>query len=107
MQCFAITNSVAASALTHSLQIPSRFYKTPVLSFSLQILGKFSPMKLKSEAGYTLREYIQDVGIPQSIHTNGAKELTLGNWKQVCRDAGLGPIPPWCFGTFVANTPLN
>jgi hypothetical protein len=46
-------------------------------------------MRTKSEAGYALKELIQDVGIPKEIHTDGAKELTLGTWKQVCRDAGI------------------
>ena len=46
-------------------------------------------MKLKSEAGYALKELIQDVGIPSEIHTDGAKELTSGIWKQVCRDADI------------------
>ncbi len=51
--------------------------------------GKFTAMKFKSEAGYALRELIQDVGIPSHIHTDGAKELSLGLWKQTCRDAGI------------------
>jgi hypothetical protein len=51
--------------------------------------GKFTPMKLKSEATYAVRELIQDVGIPKEIHTDGAKELTSGSWRQVCRDAGI------------------
>jgi len=46
-------------------------------------------MKLKSEAGYALKELIQDVGIPKEIHTDGAKELTAGMWKQICRDADI------------------
>lgn len=51
--------------------------------------GKVCPMKLKSEAGYALKELIQDVGIPKEIHTDGAKELTAGMWKQICRDADI------------------
>jgi hypothetical protein len=51
--------------------------------------GKFCPMRLKSEAGYALQELIQDVGIPKHIHADGAKEMTMGNWKQICRDAGI------------------
>jgi transposase InsO family protein len=46
-------------------------------------------MRAKSEAGFALKELIQDVGIPKEIHTDGAKELTMGTWKQVCRDAGI------------------
>jgi hypothetical protein len=51
--------------------------------------GKLYPMKLKSEAGYALQELIQEVGIPEHIHSDGAKEMTLGTWKQVCRDSGI------------------
>jgi hypothetical protein len=50
---------------------------------------KFSPMIAKSEAGFALKELIQDVGIPSELHTDGARELTMGTWKQVCRDTGI------------------
>jgi hypothetical protein len=50
---------------------------------------KFAPMRAKSEAGFALKELIQDVGIPKEMHTDGAKELTMGTWKQVCRDSGI------------------
>jgi len=46
-------------------------------------------MKTKGEAGHALKELLQDVGIPGELHTDGAKELTMGTWKQVCRDAGI------------------
>jgi hypothetical protein len=46
-------------------------------------------MKLKSEAGYTLQELIKDIGIPKQLHTDGTKELTMGKWKEVCRDANI------------------
>ncbi len=36
-----------------------------------------------------MREFIQDVGIPDHLHTDGAKEMTMGTWKQVCQDAGI------------------
>jgi hypothetical protein len=51
--------------------------------------GKITPMKAKSEAGTALQELIQDVGIPEHIHTDGAKELTLGTWKKACNEAGI------------------
>jgi hypothetical protein len=38
--------------------------------------AKFTPVKLKSEAGYALQEFIRDNGIPTEIHTDNAKELT-------------------------------
>jgi hypothetical protein len=46
-------------------------------------------MKLKSEAGYALKELISDVGIPKHIHTDGAKKFPIGTWKQVCREATI------------------
>lgn len=51
--------------------------------------GKLTPMKMKSEAGYALKELIQDVGIPKEIHSDGAKELTAGIWKQTCRETDI------------------
>jgi len=51
--------------------------------------AKFSLMKSKEEASYALKELIQDIGIPSELHTDGAKELTMGTWKQVCRDWGI------------------
>jgi hypothetical protein len=40
--------------------------------------GKFCPQKLKFEAGHSLQEFLQDVGIPKHLHTDVAKEMTLG-----------------------------
>jgi hypothetical protein len=49
----------------------------------------FIPMEAKSEAGYALQEFIQDVGIPCTLHTDGAKELTEGKWRDVCKTFGI------------------
>jgi hypothetical protein len=49
----------------------------------------FKPMKSKSEVGNVLLEFIKEVGIPHAIHTNNAKELTLGKWHNVCKDHGI------------------
>jgi hypothetical protein len=62
--------------------------------------GKFCPQKLKSEAGYSLQEFLQDVGIPRHLHTDVAKEMTLGTWSKVCKEAGIKtstsePYSPW------------
>jgi len=62
--------------------------------------SKFTPMHSRSEAGFALKELIQDVGIPKDLHTDGAKELTMGTWKKVCQDAGIKTTqteknPPW------------
>jgi hypothetical protein len=65
-----------------------------------QGFSKVVPGQLKSEAGYALQELIQDVGIPKGIHTDDAKELTGGKWKEVCKSHGIAmsntePYSPW------------
>jgi hypothetical protein len=62
--------------------------------------AKFTPMTLKSDAGYALKEAIHDIGILKQIHTDDAKELTMGMWKKVCQDHGIimsntEPHSPW------------
>jgi hypothetical protein len=47
------------------------------------------PMKLKSDAPDALRQFIQEIGIPSQIHTDDAKELTLGRWKEICSMHGI------------------
>jgi hypothetical protein len=47
------------------------------------------PMKSKSEAPYALNEFIQDIGIPSQLHTDEAKELTIGRWKEICQTHGI------------------
>ena len=42
---------------------------------------KFIPMATESEAGDALSEFIQDVGIPKGMHTDGSKAETMGRWK--------------------------
>ena len=49
----------------------------------------FFPQKLKSEAGFPLQEFIQDVGKRKHIHTDVAKEMTLETWQRVCKEAGI------------------
>jgi hypothetical protein len=61
---------------------------------------RFIPMKSKSEAGYALVEFIQDIGIPASLHTDDAKELTLGTWRKTRLDHAIKqtltePYSPW------------
>jgi hypothetical protein len=46
-------------------------------------------MKNKSEAGYALQETIREIGIPNHIHMDGAKELTQGKWRDICWDANI------------------
>ena len=62
--------------------------------------SKFVPMKSKAEAGYALQDTIRDTGIPNHIHTDGAKELIQGRWKEICKDANINtthtePESPW------------
>jgi len=58
------------------------------------------PMKLKSDAGDALAEFIQDVGIPSVLHTDDAKELTEGKWQKVRQEHSIKqtltePHSPW------------
>jgi len=58
------------------------------------------PMRLKSKAANTLRCSIHDVGIPQTLHNNNAKELMQGKWRKVCNDYSINttytePHSPW------------
>lgn len=58
------------------------------------------PMKKKSEAGLTLQELIQGVGIPSALHCNGAEELQYEKWKELCSEYGIcqtmtEPYFPW------------
>ncbi len=61
---------------------------------------RFVPMKTKSDAGYALQDVLHDSGIPNHIHTDGAKELVQGKWKDIYRDANIEmtqtePHSPW------------
>ncbi|MGH7974683.1 MAG: hypothetical protein ACREBR_04095 [bacterium] len=61
---------------------------------------RFIPMRSKSEAGDTLAEFIQDVGVPVQLHTDNAKEETLGRWKNVrlnnqIKQTETEPYSPW------------
>jgi hypothetical protein len=58
------------------------------------------PMRLKSEAVKTLKCFIHDVGIPQTLHNDNAKELMQGKWRKVCYDYSINttytePHSPW------------
>jgi hypothetical protein len=44
------------------------------------------PMRLKSKAPIALKNFIKDVGIPQTIHSDNAQELMQGEWKRTCND---------------------
>ena len=42
-------------------------------------------MKKKSDAHHALDSFIHEVGIPEEILTDNAKELHLGEWGKICR----------------------
>ena len=43
------------------------------------------PMTLKSQAPGTFMSFIQDVGVPRNLVTDGAKEETHSRWKEIVR----------------------
>jgi len=47
----------------------------------------FVPMKREAEASDALLEFIQHVGIPSALHTDGSKTQTLGNWKALVKNS--------------------
>jgi hypothetical protein len=58
------------------------------------------PMRLKSETPNALKCFIRDVGIPQTIHSDNAKELMQGEWKKICNEFMITttytePHSPW------------
>jgi Reverse transcriptase (RNA-dependent DNA polymerase) len=63
--------------------------------------SKLIPMKSKGDAGLALDELFSDIGVPTMLHTDGAKELTGGRWKQVREKHGgirqtlAEPYSPW------------
>jgi hypothetical protein len=58
-------------------------------------------VKTKSLAGQVLRTLFSDVDVPTSLHTDGAKEMTLGHWKEIRDKHGefketiVEPHSPW------------
>jgi hypothetical protein len=58
------------------------------------------PMSKKSDVCNTLMTFIQDIGVPASLHSDGAKELQSGKWKDICDEYGIKqtitePYSPW------------
>jgi hypothetical protein len=61
---------------------------------------KLIPMCRKAEAGDSLNDFIQDIGIPSKIHTDVSKEQTQGKWAQFMKKFGIKstqsePYSPW------------
>jgi hypothetical protein len=63
--------------------------------------SKVVPMEFKSDAGEALSSLFEDVGVPTELHTDGAKEMTMGNWNKVRTNQGgikqtiVEPYSPW------------
>jgi hypothetical protein len=60
----------------------------------------FDPMKREAEASDALLEFIQHVGIPSALHTDGSKTQTLGSWKALVKQHHIKttetePNSPW------------
>jgi hypothetical protein len=61
---------------------------------------KIYPIMNKSETHDTLYTFIHEVGIPEHIHSDDAKEVMEGKFKKICRDYGIKttytePHSPW------------
>lgn len=53
------------------------------------LFTKIYPMKTKSEAADTLPAFIHEVGTPNVLHSDNAKELTQGRLKAPCNDYSI------------------
>jgi hypothetical protein len=61
---------------------------------------KVYPMKNKSDIPDTLSNFIHDVGIPHTIHSDNAPEIEKGKFRQLFKDYGIiqtftEPYSPW------------
>ena len=62
--------------------------------------SKVYPMKLKSQTHETLSTFIHEVGIPSAIHSDDAKEIMQGRFKELCKEYHIPcsytePFSPW------------
>jgi hypothetical protein len=60
----------------------------------------FVPIKREAEASVTLLKFMQHVGIPSALHTDGSKTQTLGNWRALVKlhhikTTETEPNSPW------------
>lgn len=51
--------------------------------------NKVVPIPTKAHASTALKITVQDIGIPSHIHTDGAREMTRGEWKEYCDLLGI------------------
>ena len=45
----------------------------------------FYPLREKAAVGSSLMTFIQDIGVPRDLVTDGAKEETLGEWLETTK----------------------
>lgn len=96
-------------------RLNTRFYSDTMFSLTKSIRGstcsqvfvndcgfsKHVPMRSKGEAGNALDELFNDVGVPTSLVTDGALELTQGRWKEIrdkhggIKQSVVEPYSPW------------
>jgi hypothetical protein len=67
----------------------------------------FLPMKAKSDASHALLEFIQDIALPSTIHTDDAKELTAGKWSDICRTHGIKQTQTEPYSPFQNRAEVN
>jgi hypothetical protein len=58
------------------------------------------PMRLESQTHETLSSFIHEIGIPSSLHSDNAKELMQGRFKDLCKEYHIPcsytePHSPW------------
>ncbi len=61
---------------------------------------RFFPIQAKSQVGDTLLEFVQEIGVPCTLHTDDAKEANLGKWGKLRSDLCIPqtqsePYSPW------------
>jgi hypothetical protein len=115
MPPYGIIICTASSTLT-PCSLTVSFLNNSMAHFFINDQGymKLTPMSLKSQASHGLNELIQDVRIPRHIHSDGAKEQTLGHWKKTCKEhyiatSNTEPNSPWqnCADSGIHNLKCN
>jgi transposase InsO family protein len=54
-----------------------------------QMSTRIYPVKNKSDIADTLQSLMHEIGIPHTIHSDNAKELTQGRFKSLCSDFSI------------------
>jgi hypothetical protein len=66
----------------------------------IQISLNFSPRSKKGKAADTLVAFMQDIGIPAGLHSDNARELTVGKMAEIIKEFWITPsqakpYSPW------------